>query len=70
MENLRILSMNLGRRFVPIKDKGKREYITDFIKEEGYDIVMLQGNIILIIGVDNYIPSITIKKYLYYAMMD
>ena len=46
MENLRILSMNLGRRFVPIKDKGKREYITDFIKEEGYDIVMLQGNYI------------------------
>ncbi len=44
MKNLRILSMNLGRRFVPIKDKGKREYITDFIKEEGYDIVMLQGN--------------------------
>ena len=33
MKNLRILSMNLGRRFVPIKDKGKREYLMDFIRE-------------------------------------
>mgnify|MGYP005804326373 CR=1 FL=1 len=61
MENLRILSMNLGRRFVPIKDKGKREYITDFIKEEGYDIVMLQGNYINL-GVDNYITVNNNKK--------
>ena len=44
MKNLKILSMNLGRGFVPIKDKGKREYLMDFIKEEDYDIVMLQGN--------------------------
>ena len=27
MKNLKILSMNLGRGFVPIKDKGKREYL-------------------------------------------
>ena len=46
MKNLKILSMNLGRGFVPIKDKGKREYLRDFIKEEDYDIVMLQGNIL------------------------
>ena len=44
MKNLKILSMNLGRGFVPIKDKGKREYLMDFIKKEDYDIVMLQGN--------------------------
>lgn len=44
MENLRILSMNLGRGFVPIKDKRKREYLMEFIKKEDYDIVMLQGN--------------------------
>ena len=44
MENLRILSMNLGRRFVPIKDKSKRELITSYINEEKYNIVMLQGN--------------------------
>ena len=46
MKNLRILSMNLGRRFVPIKDKSKREYLMDFIKAEDYDIVMLQGKAI------------------------
>lgn len=46
MENLKILSMNLGRRFVPIKDKGKRKYLMDFIKAEDYDIVMLQGKAI------------------------
>ena len=44
MKNLKILSMNLGRGFVPIKDKGKREYLMEFIKKEDYDIVMLQGN--------------------------
>lgn len=44
MKNLKILSMNLGRRFVPFKDKGKRQYLMDFIKEEDYDIIMLQGN--------------------------
>ena len=43
MNNLKILSMNLGRGFVPVKDKGKREYLMDFIKKEDYDIVMLQG---------------------------
>ena len=44
MKNLKILSMNLRRGFVPIKDKGKREYLMEFIKKEDYDIVMLQGN--------------------------
>ena len=44
MKNLKILSMNLGRGFVPIKDKRKREYLMEFIKKEDYDIVMLQGN--------------------------
>lgn len=44
MNNLRILSMNLGGRFVPVKDREKREYLMDFIKEEDYDIVMFQGN--------------------------
>ena len=43
MKNLKILSMNLGRGFVPIKDKRKREYLMEFIKEENYDVVMLQG---------------------------
>ena len=44
MENIRILSMNLGRSFVPVKDRKRKAYITDFINEEGYDIVMLQGD--------------------------
>ncbi len=41
MENLKILSMNLGRRFIPIKNK--KELVTSYINEEAYDIVMLQG---------------------------
>ena len=32
MKNLKILSMNLGRGFVPIKDKGKREYLMEFLQ--------------------------------------
>ena len=44
MKNLKILSMNLGRGFVPVKDKAKRQYLIDFIKKEDYDIVMLQGD--------------------------
>ena len=44
MKNLRILSMNLGKTFIPVKDKSKREYITNYINHEGYSIVMLQGN--------------------------
>ena len=46
MKNLRILSMNLGKTFIPVKDKSKREYITNYINHEGYSIVMLQGNIL------------------------
>ena len=44
MKNLKILSMNLGKTFIPVKDKSKREYITNYINHEGYSIVMLQGN--------------------------
>ena len=44
MKNLKILSMNLGYGFIPVKDKSKREYITNYINHEGYSIVMLQGN--------------------------
>ena len=54
MKNLKILSMNLGRRFIPVKDKGKREYLMDFIKEEDYDIVMLQGSSINL-DIHNYV---------------
>ena len=61
MKNLKILSMNLGRGFVPIKDKGKREYLRDFIKEEDYDIVMLQGGSINL-GVHNYVTVNDNKK--------
>lgn len=61
MKNLKILSMNLGRGFVPIKDKGKREYLMDFIKEEDYDIVMLQGSSINL-GVHNYVTVNDNKK--------
>lgn len=61
MKNLKILSMNLGRRFVPIKDKDKREYLMDFIREEDYDIVMLQGNGINL-DVCNYITINNNKK--------
>ena len=61
MKNLRILSMNLRRGFIPIKDKGKREYLMDFIREEDYDIVMLQGNGINL-DVCNYITINNNKK--------
>ena len=46
MKNLKILSMNLGKAFVPIKDNSKREYITNYISHEDYSIIMLQGNIL------------------------
>ena len=44
MENLKILSMNLGRGFIPIKDKRKKEFLREKIDTEKYDVVMLQGN--------------------------
>ena len=37
--------MNLGRGFIPVKDKRKKEYLRDFIKEEDYDIIMLAPQI-------------------------
>ena len=42
MKNLKILSMNLGKSFIPVIDRRKREYITDFLDEKSYDIIMLQ----------------------------
>ena len=44
MKNLKILSMNLGKSFIPVIDRRKREYITDFLYEKSYDIIMLQGD--------------------------
>ncbi len=44
MENLRILSMNLGRRFIPVKDRKKKELVTNFLNQENYDIIILQGS--------------------------
>ena len=44
MINLKILSMNLGKAFIPIIDKKKKEYITNFLDEKSYDIIMLQGD--------------------------
>ena len=44
MKNLKILSMNLGKSFIPDIDRRKREYITDFLDEKSYDIIMLQGD--------------------------
>lgn len=44
MKNLKILSMNLGKSFIPVIDRRKREYITDFLDEKSYDIIMLQGD--------------------------
>ena len=43
MENLKILSMNLGMGFVPIRDKKKKEILREKL-EEDYDIILLQGN--------------------------
>ena len=43
MENLKILSMNLGTGFIPIKDKKKKEILREKL-EEDYDIILLQGN--------------------------
>lgn len=60
MENLRILDMNLGRRFIPIKDRKKKEILREKIKEENYDIIMMQGNSINLDYEDlgyNYINS-------------
>ena len=44
MENIKIFSMNLGRSFISVKDGKRKAYITDFISERDYDIVMLQGD--------------------------
>lgn len=44
MENFKILSMNLGRGFIPIKDKRKKEFLREKIDTEKYDVIMLQGN--------------------------
>ena len=44
MKNLKILSMNLGKSFIPVIDRRKREYITDFLDEKSYNIIMLQGD--------------------------
>ena len=43
MKNFKILSMNLGKSFIPVIDKKKRKYITEFLDEKNYDIIMLQG---------------------------
>lgn len=44
MRNLRVLSMNLGKTYIPVKDKSKKQLLASYINEEGYNIVMLQGN--------------------------
>lgn len=44
MENLRILSMDLGKRYIPIKDRNKKRFVTEFLAHENYDVVMLQGS--------------------------
>ena len=44
MKNLKILSMNLGYGFIPIKDRKKKIILKEQIKKEDYDIVMLQGS--------------------------
>lgn len=44
MKNLKIVSFNIGSKYIPIKDNRKKQIITDFINEEDYDIVMLQGD--------------------------
>ena len=48
MKNLKILSMNLGYGFIPIKDRKKKMILKEQIKKEDYDIVMLQGNSITV----------------------
>lgn len=44
MQNLKILSMNLGRSFVPVIDKNKKTLVTNYLNAESYDFIMLQGN--------------------------
>lgn len=44
MKNLKILSMNLGRSFIPVKSTKKGEILSRKIVKEGYDLVMLQGD--------------------------
>lgn len=43
MKDLRILSMNLGRSFIPVRNKKRIEIISKKLVTEGYDLVMLQG---------------------------
>ena len=43
MENLKILSMNLGNGFIPIKDRRKKVILREKL-EEDYDVILLQGN--------------------------
>ena len=44
MKNLEILSMNLGRSFIPIKSDSRRRKITSLLEKGNYDIIMLQGD--------------------------
>lgn len=43
MKNLKVYSMNLGGRFLPIRDRRKKKLITDYLLEQDYSLVLLQG---------------------------
>ena len=44
MKNLKILSMNLGRSFIPIKNDARKQKVTSLLEKGNYDIIMLQGD--------------------------
>ena len=59
MKNLKILSMNLGRSFIPIKNDARKQKVTSLLENGNYDIIMLQG--------DNLDKSVDFKQlgYIY-----
>ena len=44
MKNLKILSMDLGKRFISVRDKKRKEQMIDFVMEKDYDLILLQGS--------------------------
>ena len=43
MKNLKIVSFNLGKKFVPVKYSNKREVVSKFLLDQDCDVILLQG---------------------------
>lgn len=50
MENLKILSMNLGKRYISVRNRNRKQVVAEFVNngcyfhDGSYDVIMLQGD--------------------------